>query len=121
MGGSRKNSRIGGILALLPFVALVGALWPLPVSYSSGNSAVVLSPTFRIEFSPPPDGPSCVSATSKILSAIDRTLALLHDDFIPAALYPFQRNFEPPWTAIAVAPQLEVVIITQKYEVRDVD
>ena len=102
------------VLALL--VGVVSAIWPAPIHYSEGNTTVVLSSDFIIEFIPPNGTQETGCDTNnKVSNAIDRTYDLLNDGFVPSMLYPFEDDFEPSIAEMAISQVLEKLVITQTY------
>jgi hypothetical protein len=104
------------VLASL-LVPVVSAIWPVPITYSEGNTTVVLAEGFTIEFNGPkgtvPKG--CVDTSRKVWTAIDRTYALLDDGFVPDMLYQFEQDFEPTANEMAEAQVIKKLVITQRY------
>ena len=98
------------------FVGVVAAVWPVPIRYSAGNTTVVLSSGFTIEFVGPSGSQDhgC-DTSSKVWGAIQRTYDLLNDGFIPNMLYPFEEDFEPSIEEMTSAQILEKLTITQRY------
>lgn len=98
------------------FLSPVLALWPVPTTYSLGNSTVVLAREFAIEFNPPRGQPpaGCIDTSIKIWAAIQRTYDLLNDGFVPYMLYEFEEGFEPMYAAMLSAQQLTTLVITQR-------
>jgi hypothetical protein len=105
------------IAVLASLVPVVSAIWPVPITYSEGNTTVVLAEGFTIEFNGPngtiPGG--CVDTWSKVWSAIDRTYVLLDDGFVPDMLYQFEQDFEPTANEMAEAQVIKKLVITQRY------
>ena len=101
------------VLVTLFAVSFVSALWPVPITYSEGNSTVVLSSDFAIQFNGPNGTSNGVDTSQKVYTAINETYALLDDGFIPYMLYPFEEDYEPAADEMAAAPQLSSLVITQ--------
>jgi hypothetical protein len=105
------------IAVLASLAPVVSAIWPVPITYSEGNTTVVLAGGFTIEFNGPngtiPGG--CVDTSSKVWAAIDRTYVLLDDGFVPDMLYQFEQDFEPTANEMAEAQVIKKLVITQRY------
>ena len=99
------------------FSPLVLALWPIPRWYADGISTVVIVDlnNVQIQFNQPHlSSTNCVDTSDKVYSAVNLTLGLLKDGFVPRMLHPFNKEFEPPIAELLHAQKLGKLVITQR-------